>query len=629
MKRDDVRFEAVSVDDLFQFKSHFLVPEYQRNYSWTGVEVAEFLDDVQKASKTDDDYLMGQILLCPNSEERPKGLPRNVSSFEIVDGQQRLTTMYLAILMLISSIQEDWVRDQGSGPTSNWDHWRSLRLLPNEDDSEKPILKVSSSYISYDYWQAMLNGLDEPPESDTVSENNLDEARSAIRDHILGLGTNEKRYEFLNYLMHRVSIMKLWMPNSRDALQMFMNLNNKGMRLDPSDILKAHFFKKADRDDYGVLSQAWGKAQDNLLGQKKVKLITSMQTLLRMVIQAKTGDYIGNDELFARWEEYLGNDEGLSERVRRETEELPEKAKHLVLISKSQVPKTGASISELRGIQVVRAHSTYEILLAGSHLEEASFRTLTRVVEARTVLHSFSKFAYNLYEPKIHPWAEAVSSLDSMASREDILRASKKALNPSDIEEMVKELPPRIGQLKYGAADSMRIRYLLSRVNAFVQQKFNVTPHNVDALMVTKTDSRPDGYEIDHIFPKANGKREFWQSSPSQDDLHGTSDRSTSILNSVGNLALLKGSDNQFSNDSLPSDQDKLDAYAMSELRLCQLLHPEKRKELFDYGPHKKILDDLGWPNGLSMESWGEDSALELLGFYVSVFTRSLLDDLQ
>jgi hypothetical protein len=633
VKREDIRFDTVALQSLLTYSTHFQIPEYQRNYSWKADEVGEFLKDIGDATDSNlgkqqkDAYLIGQILLCPN-DSRPPGLPANFDSKEVVDGQQRLTTIYLVLAMFLNSLEDGWVEQQSAGVKTNWNLWKTFLTHPNDANEDEPILKVSSSYVSYDFWSAVLNGL-EPPEVDTVSETNLLDAYSTIEDFIQGLTSNQKRYDFLAYLMGEVSLIKLEMPNASDALQMFINLNNKGMKLDPSDILKAHFFKSASKADYSRLSEVWGTAQDNLLGQKQVKLITSMQTLLRMVIQTKTGEYVKNDDLLQRWETYLGEGSELADRVRAETEELPNKAEDLVNISKRRIPKhSGEVLSELRGISVVRAHSMYEVLLAGSHLEGESFTELSRVVEARTVLHSFSKSAYNLLEPNIHPWANAVLKLDPLADREEILKVSRVALKAADIANIMKEIPARLGQLKYGQADQLRIRYLLARVNAHLQERLNVTPHSVDTLMVTKTPTQPNGYDIDHLFPKAAGKREFWKSSPQQDALQGALDRSTSILNSIGNLVLLKGSDNQFSNDSLPSDTDKLDAYSVSELRLCQLLHPSKRTDLLSYSPTRKAVVELGWPEGLSMENWGEDAVAELAKFYVRIFSSSLLDDL-
>lgn len=635
MKSHDLGMELLPIHKLFDSLSHFYIPEYQRNYSWGEEEVTEFLDDLAGAlskSETGEDrdiYLLGQILLCPN-DSRPAGLDSDVESFEVIDGQQRLTTIYLLLAILLQRISSDWTANLKAGKADKWKKWQALLLLGNNHDEDSPILRVTSSYVADDFWRAVIAG--EPlPDAETVSEVNLEFAAKTIDDFITRLDTDENRFEILSFLMQQVSVISLRLPDSRQALQMFMNLNNRGMKLDPSDIIKAHFFKHASRHDYTHLSEKWGKAQDALLGQKQVKLITSMQNLMRMLLGIKTGKYVSNDDLFNEWTEYLGEagESAIAEKVRIETEELPNRAESLVKISKRQAPRGGDTLSELRGIRVVNAHSMFEVLLGGAHLEPESFKELGRIVEARTVLQAYSKVGFNLLEPKIHPWAHAISQLDPMATREDILKASRVALKKGELESLLKELGPKLGNLSYRTrSEHLRIRYLLARVNSFVQKKFNVNHYSIDNLLVTKTPANNNGYDLDHIFPKSLERREFWATSPEMDKKLGETDRSGEVIHSIGNLSLLRGTDNEFSGADLPWSEEKSKAYSVSELVICRLLSASGLKDISEHPPHQKALESINWPLGLTLDQWNEDSAISLEGFYIGTFVRVLSDDL-
>jgi hypothetical protein len=635
VKSHDLGMELLPIHKLFDSLSHFYIPEYQRNYSWGEEEVTEFLDDLSNAlskSEPGDDrdiYLLGQILLCPN-DSRPQGLDSDVESLEVIDGQQRLTTIYLLLAILLQRISPDWTLNLKAGRADKWKKWQALLLLGNNDEEDRPILRVTSSYVADEFWKAVIAG-EALPDAETVSEVNLEFAAKTIGEFITRLETDEDRFEILSYLMQQVSVISLRLPDSKQALQMFMNLNNRGMKLDPSDIIKAHFFKHAARADYGHLSEKWGKAQDALLGQKQVKLITSMQNLMRMLLGVKTGKYISNDELFNEWTEYLGNagEREIAEKVRLETEELPNRAESLVKISKRQAPRGGDTLSELRGIRVVNAHSMFEVLLGGAHLEPESFLELGRIVEARTVLQAFSKVGFNLLEPKIHPWAHKISQLDPLATREDILRVSRVALKESDLEPLLKELVLKVGNLSYlTRSEHLRIRYLLARINSFVQKKFNVTHHSIDNLLVTRAPSNSNGYDLDHIFPKSAERREFWSASPAMDKKLGDTDRSREVINAIGNLSLLRGTDNEFSGSDLPWSDEKSKAYSVSELIICRLLSPSGFADISTHPPHQKALESIGWPSGLTLDKWNEDATMTLQEFYAKTFVRLLSNDL-
>ena len=72
----------------------FVIPRYQRDYAWTIEEAGELFSDVQEALETNTSHYLGTIVLAQ---------AQNV--FEIVDGQQRLSTLVLMIHALLSQLE--------------------------------------------------------------------------------------------------------------------------------------------------------------------------------------------------------------------------------------------------------------------------------------------------------------------------------------------------------------------------------------------------------------------------------------------------------------------------------------------------------------------------------------------
>ena len=79
-----------SVAEAFQ-ECFYVVPDYQREYVWTDKEVQQLLEDIDEQidSGSDKKYFVGMILVSPGSQK---------NHFDVIDGQQRLTTFYLLLL---------------------------------------------------------------------------------------------------------------------------------------------------------------------------------------------------------------------------------------------------------------------------------------------------------------------------------------------------------------------------------------------------------------------------------------------------------------------------------------------------------------------------------------------------
>jgi hypothetical protein len=81
-----------TIEEAFR-ECFYVVPDYQREYVWTEKEVQQLLDDVdeQLASGNSTEYFVGMILVSPTDQR---------GHYEVIDGQQRLTTFFLQLCAL-------------------------------------------------------------------------------------------------------------------------------------------------------------------------------------------------------------------------------------------------------------------------------------------------------------------------------------------------------------------------------------------------------------------------------------------------------------------------------------------------------------------------------------------------
>src|ERR1700681_1132040 len=81
-----------SIEEAFR-ECFYIVPDYQREYVWTDKEVQQLLDDINEQIDAGNsrEYFVGTVLVSPATEK---------NHFEVIDGQQRLTTFFLLLCAL-------------------------------------------------------------------------------------------------------------------------------------------------------------------------------------------------------------------------------------------------------------------------------------------------------------------------------------------------------------------------------------------------------------------------------------------------------------------------------------------------------------------------------------------------
>ena len=107
MRETGLQYDPLKVAALFATDQYYMIPKYQRNYSWTDEEVSELMTDLTEAWKKfpNEAYLLGQIIVCPATE--PLRSIENTSQWDLIDGQQRCTTLYLFILIAAHYLRDN------------------------------------------------------------------------------------------------------------------------------------------------------------------------------------------------------------------------------------------------------------------------------------------------------------------------------------------------------------------------------------------------------------------------------------------------------------------------------------------------------------------------------------------
>ena len=214
--------KLLTIGELFEDSdSVYTVPIYQRNFAWEATHIEQLLGDILDAVRDDKDgYFLGNLIVTE---------PQSASTgFEVIDGQQRLTTLYLLLTFLSSDVVPPLQEHQGrlryrSRPRAT----EALRRLAAES--------LRHSVSSVHAWSSEDAGI---LQGYNVIRQFMDQH---IRDEA-------ERCHFAKFLRTKVTVVRASLPLQTDFNRYFEIMNTRGQQLQQTDIVKARLMQHLDDD---------------------------------------------------------------------------------------------------------------------------------------------------------------------------------------------------------------------------------------------------------------------------------------------------------------------------------------------------------------------------------------------
>lgn len=236
----DLQIDKESVFDLFSNKEHeFLIPDYQRPYAWTGTECSTLWDDLVAFALPNnkvnpnfkDTYFLGSIVTFTNSD----------SKLEVIDGQQRLTTLMLLLRAFYTKF-ENATEDNPAEIRRNLERciWKTDMFgKPSKDD-----LKINSEVALDDDKDEFISILKTGECTDKQKSKYAENFR-LFKDKIQSF--NDKYPYEMEYLAQIIMmdcvLLPINAPSQDAAFRIFTTLNDRGKPLSDSDIFKSQLYK--------------------------------------------------------------------------------------------------------------------------------------------------------------------------------------------------------------------------------------------------------------------------------------------------------------------------------------------------------------------------------------------------
>jgi len=247
---------------IFSSDFEFIIPQYQRPYAWE-VEHAEnlFKDLTDFADAAPDEgYFLGSVVLI-----KEDGKPQS----EVIDGQQRLTTLTILLAVLVDFLTAETDQDAEQKknlktyviePGNKWEGLEAKpRLTLRERDNEF-FRKYVQGWRFDELDKLDASGLEN--EAQRNIQSNSAYFQSAVEKTFAE--DEEALVRFIQFLLGRCFLVAVSTPNRDSAFRVFSVMNSRGMELQPTDIIKADIIGKVPKADQNKVNDDWEQMEVDL-----------------------------------------------------------------------------------------------------------------------------------------------------------------------------------------------------------------------------------------------------------------------------------------------------------------------------------------------------------------------------
>ncbi|WQU24708.1 DUF262 domain-containing protein [Helicobacter pylori] len=242
----------LNLRDILKDELYYQIPIYQRPYQWTEENCEKLLDDLffNYEDDRESDYFCGSLVLILISED-----PKKARTYDIVDGQQRLSTFILLAKVLATLYSERLTEESKD--------YLQESLITKYGKKDRLNFSAVGFNSKKDFQYALTSFNDVP-----ISNNKNNYLKNAIcLKNYLRKKEIEDINDFIEWLYLKVVFITIICPDADKALRIFNVLNARGLALNATDIFKGELLKHAKEHEREEFVSRWNdlsqKCSDN------------------------------------------------------------------------------------------------------------------------------------------------------------------------------------------------------------------------------------------------------------------------------------------------------------------------------------------------------------------------------
>lgn len=519
----------------------YRIPRFQRDYSWTDEEWEDLWTDILGTVRADGEpaHYMGYLVLQSQNDK----------SFDVIDGQQRLTTLSLIVLAVLRNLKR--LVDEGRNADQN--RQRMDQIRSTYIGYLDPVTLVTQSKLTLNrnndgYFQNYLVPLGHLPiRGFRASEHNLrkafewydrrvrEHAKRQVGDEGVALAT------LVETMSDRLFFTVISVTDELNAYKVFETLNARGVRLSSTDLLKNYLFSVLHRDnDHPQEMQALENRWESMVTRLGTE---SFPEFLRSHWNSRHG-FVRTGELFKTIRGKVGDRAAVFELLRGMEEDMDA---YLALTNPEASHWPAELKSSAQLLRMFRVRQSFALILAAAR--RLDLPELGKVLRGCVVIALRYNVIANL------PTNEQERVYYSATQK----LAGQQGVSARFVLESLQEIYPRDEVFRLAFADKV-IRTSDSRNNRVVRYVLCELERQHSGV---DHDFESDAFSVEHILPHSPGAG--WEQF-SEEEIEAMTYR-------IGNMALLaRGANKDLGNR--PYD-DKRPVYQASSFSLTQRLGDE------------------------------------------------------
>ncbi|WP_448949618.1 DUF262 domain-containing protein [Latilactobacillus sakei] len=503
--------ETKTLAAIFQTSSdnRYVIPVYQRNYSWKDDQIETLFDDIRNE---DLGYYVGNLLI--NTAE---------GFNNVIDGQQRLTTLSIMLLALYDKLTEFNKNMEKEDPQN--DEVSEARVDIKRQILNGDVVRLQLLDKDQKVWTNLVKIL-KNEEPGGWGRYYLYKRYKYVRNELLNDDNFATPAELLGFYKKLINIelLQIAVPDISDAYQVFASLNSKGMPLTPLDLLKnIYLSRNGELDKWNQLKEKFEKNDEEDPAKLTSFILNNFDAF-----ETDSSSSLTKGKIVKTYEKLF------KEKGADYIDVLNDRAVKYVDIA-NEDPEYNWNLSGLAKLDATTAYPLLLNLLVNKENYELSEAQINSILTDLIKLFVLRNIALT---PKASNLRSALNGLRKSIS-ENSWKSDELVEN---IHTTVKKIQPKWEAVKVALQDGIYdknkkttrfILIALERKNGTFFNKAN--PDSLDDYDANNGNLR---WSIEHIIPQGSNLSDEWKDVLSPDDRDRATEVQTQNVHRLGNLTL-------------------------------------------------------------------------------------------
>ena len=284
-----IHAEEMKIEEVLTGNSeYYKIPDYQRRFSWKKEQLEDFWFDLNSL-EADEEHFLGSIVVITGAHNI------GFNELELVDGQQRLTT----IMLLLKNIENKF--------NDNQEYTEMAEMINNnylftKNKKAKRRIQLELGKLDHSDYKDIMSG-----NIKNVDNLNLINAYNFFEERLFEM-TEKEIEEVYDKLLEQVLVVLIQAQNEKSAFRLFETLNDRGLELSAIDLMKNYLLKVVNNNDNlntDLIKENW---ENIILNIQEVSRKVRFFRHYIMSSEPKTRSKITQRRVYDRFKEIINED---------------------------------------------------------------------------------------------------------------------------------------------------------------------------------------------------------------------------------------------------------------------------------------------------------------------------------